>query len=136
MSKPRYAWWGYVKNMIRRYPSLKAEYEELHSQSVTAQYSSLPHTEGVSRGTEMVSIRELPSTRQREYEAVRRAIEQTRGYANGKERLAVVNMVLWKRSHTIGGAALTIPCHEVTARQLHGEFIRLVAQKYGLLDGS
>ncbi len=33
MSKPRYGWWGYVKNMIRRYPSLKMEYEYLHSQS-------------------------------------------------------------------------------------------------------
>lgn len=134
MSKPRYAWWGYVKNMIRRYPSLKAEYEELHSQSVTAQYSSLPHTEGVSRGTEMVSIRELPSTRQREYEAVRRAIEQTRGYANGKERLAVVNMVLWKRSHTLEGAALQVPCTNRIAKQWHGEFIRLVASHYGLMD--
>ena len=134
MSKPRYAWWGYVKNMIRRYPSLKAEYEELHSQSVTAQYSSLPHTEGVSRGTEMVSIRGLPSTRQREYEAVRRAIEQTRGYANGKERLAVVNMVLWKRSHTLEGAALQVPCTNRIAKQWHGEFIRLVASHYGLMD--
>ena len=120
--------------MIRRYPSLKAEYEELHSQSVTAQYSSLPHTEGVSRGTEMVSIRELPSTRQREYEAVRRAIEQTRGYANGKERLAVVNMVLWKRSHTLEGAALQVPCTNRIAKQWHGEFIRLVASHYGLMD--
>ena len=134
MSKPRYAWWGYVKNMIRRYPSLKAEYEELHSQSVTAQYSSLPHTEGVSRGTEMVSIRELPSTRQREYEAVRRAIEQTRGYANSKERLAVVDMVLWKRSHTVEGAALNVSCSYATARRYHWEFIITVAKQYGLLD--
>lgn len=120
--------------MIRRYPSLKAEYEELHSQSVTAQYSSLPHTEGVSRGTEMVSIRELPSTRQREYEAVRRAIEQTQGYINSKERLMIIDKVFWKRSHTLEGAALLIPCSWRTAAQWHGEFIKLVAQYYGLLD--
>ena len=116
--------------MIRRYPSLKAEYEELHSQSVTAQYSSLPHTEGVSRGTEMVSIRELPSTRQREYEAVRRAVEQTMGYANGKERLAVVDMVFWKRSCTVLEAAALFPL----ARQWHKEFILLTAANYGLLE--
>lgn len=122
--------------MIRRYPSLKAEYEALHSQSVTAQYSCLPHAEGVCRSTEMVSIRELPSTRQREYEAVRRAVEQTWDMPTAKSGWAIVDMVLWKRSHTIGGAALTIPCHEITARQWHGEFIRLVAQKYGLLDGA
>ena len=108
-----------VKGMIRSYPVRKAEYDT-----------------DVFREMERVSIRKLPSTRQREYEAVRRAVEQTMGYANGKERLAIVDMVLWKRSHTIGGAALTIPCHEITARQWHGEFIRLVAQKYGLLDGA
>ena len=123
-----------MKGMIRRYPSLKAEYEDLHSQSVTAHYSCLPRSGGIGRGTEAVSIRELPSTRQREFEAVRSAIETTRSYANGKERLAVIDMVLWKRSHTIDGAAMAIPCSWRAACQWHGEFIRLVAKNYGLLD--
>jgi len=134
MSKPRYGWWGYVKNMIRRYPSLKMEYEDLHSQSVTARYSCLPRTEGTDRRTEAISIRELPSTKQREFEAVRCAIETTKGYANGKERLAVIDMVLWRRSHTIDGAAMAIPCSWRVACQWHGDFIRLVAKNYGLLD--
>ena len=42
MSKTRYKWWGYVKNMIREYPALKKEYEDLHQQSITANMSGTP----------------------------------------------------------------------------------------------
>lgn len=38
MSKPRYDWWGYVKGMIRRYPSLCAEYAEQETQSIDVKY--------------------------------------------------------------------------------------------------
>ena len=113
MSKPRYDWWPYVKGMIRSYPVRKAEYDT-----------------HVFREMERVSIRKLPSTRQREYEAVRRAVEQTMGYANGKERLAVVDMVFWKRSCTVLEAAALFPL----AREWHKEFILLTAANYGLLE--
>ena len=42
MSRPRYGWWGYIKNVIRAYPELKREYNALHEQSVTANVSGLP----------------------------------------------------------------------------------------------
>ena len=134
MSKPRYDWWPYVKGMVRRYPALRAEYADLHSQSVTANYSGMPRSGDVSRGTEDIAVRELPTNSQREYEAVRRAIEQTKRYQNGLQRLAIIRMVLWDRQYTLDGAALQIPCSWRTAAQWHGEFIRLVASNYGLMD--
>lgn len=135
MSKPRYDWWPYVKGMIRRYPALKEEYRELHSQSVTANYSGMSRGgNGVSRGTEQIALRELPSTKQREYEAVRRAIETTLCRSNGQYVLQVIDLVLWKKSHTLEGAALCIPCHYKTAQGWHNEFIRLVALCFGLMD--
>ena len=42
MSKPRYRWWGYIRNVIRAYPELKKEYDALHQQSVTANLSGMP----------------------------------------------------------------------------------------------
>ena len=87
MSKPRYKWWGYIKNVIRAYPGLKKEYDALHEQSVTANTSGMPGGGEVSRGTENIAIRELPYTKQREYEAVRRAVEQTNMLKNGDQRL-------------------------------------------------
>lgn len=134
VSRPRYGWWSYVKSMIRRYPALKEEYDSLHSQSVTASYSGMPGCKGAGRPVESVSIRELPHNRQREYEAVRRAIELTERYHNGRQRLAIIKMVLWDGQYTLEGAALRIPCGIATAKRWHGEFIKAVASCYGFLD--
>ena len=97
--------------------------------SITPDYSGMLRG-GSERSLESVAI---PCTKQREYEAVRRAVETTERYRNGRDRLCVVEAVLWKNSHTIAGAALIISCHEDTAKQWHGEFIRLVASNYGLM---
>lgn len=134
MSTPRYDWWPYVKGMIRRYPQLREEYDALHSQSVTANYSGMPRGGGGGRVIESLTVRELPSTKQREYEAVRQAIAKTERYSNGRSRLAIIRMVLWDRQYTLEGAALQIPCSWRTAAQWHSEFIRLVASYYGLMD--
>lgn len=105
MSKPRYDWWGYVKAIIRRYPSLK-----------DAEVSGISLCEK---------------------EAVEAAIAATERMQNGRHRMAVVNMVFWKKTHTLSGAALMIPCSERTAQQWHADFIRLVAENFkcdGLID--
>ena len=134
MSKPRYGWWGYVKDMIRRYPALKAEYADLHTQSVTADYSGVPGGSGAGRGVEEIILRELPTTQQREYEAVRRAIAVTERMKSSRDRLKIIDMVFWKRTHTLEGAALMIPCSYRTARRYHEAFIEAVAGAYGLMD--
>lgn len=138
MSKPRYDWWPYVKGMIRRYPALREQHEELHNTSVVADYSGMPKGGVGGRGLESAAIRELPSTKQREYEAVRRAIAMTERYRSGEERMKVIRYVFWKGHRgrdVLGCAALSIPCSYDTAQTYHEEFIYLVASYYGLLDG-
>lgn len=134
MSKPRYDWWPYVKGMIRRYPALWEKYRNLHSQSITADYSGMPRLERNSRTVERAALRELPSTQQREYEAVKRAVEETKRYPNGVARLKMIELVFWEKGYTLEGAALKVPCGRATAWRWHGEFIRLVASHYGLMD--
>lgn len=134
MSKPRYKWWGYIKNVIRAYPGLKKEYEALHEQSVTANTSGMPGGGEVSRGTENIAIRELPYTKQREYEAVRRAVEYTKHFRNGKERLKIINLMYWENSHTLAGAGLQVGYGYDRARQIHQEFVVAVATYYGFMD--
>ena len=104
MSKPRYPWWSYAKAMVKMYPQL---------------------SNGVSQ---------LPLARQREYEAVRQAIAATERMTAGRDRLRVIDLVFWKQSHDLEGAALTIPCSYRTARRYHSDFIRLVGFCYGLED--
>ena len=134
MSRPRYDWWPYVKGMIRRYPALRLELQQRQAQSVTPNYSGVSVKSGTSRSTELTAIRELPTTKQREYEAVRKAIEATERMTASGDRLRVIDLVFWKQSHTLEGAALTIPCSSRTARRYHSDFIKLVAAMYGLLD--
>lgn len=67
-----------------------------------------------------------------ESEAVRDAVTETGQLVDGAERLKLVDMVLWKRTHTIQGAAMAIFVSDRTAQEWHRQFIRLVGQKRGL----
>ena len=127
MSKPRYKWWGYIKNVIRAYPGLKQEYEALHTQNITDELSGMPKSGGSTRTVENIALKELPKPKQAEYEAVRQAVEGTKRLASGAERLKIINLVFWKQSHTLQGAALEAHISYDTAINYHGEFIRLVA---------
>lgn len=127
MSKPRYKWWGYIKNVIRAYPGLKREYESLHEQSVTANTSGMPGGGDVSRGTENIALRELPGPQQAEYEAVRKAVAVTEQMRTGADRLTLMNLVFWKQSHTLQGAAMAVNVSYDTAIDYHGDFIMTVA---------
>lgn len=78
--------------------------------------------------------REMSGIALREKEAVEAAIAATERMRNGMDRLAVIRMVLWDKTHTLEGAALMIPCHYETARHWHSDFIKEVARQFGLLD--
>ena len=121
--------------MIRRYPALAEQYKDLHSPSMTANYSGMPGGGGDARGMESLAIRELPGTKQREFEAVRQAIEVTGRMSSGGQRLRIIRLVLLEGSHTLSGAALDIPISYRQAKTYQREFIYLVARYYGLLDG-
>lgn len=127
MSKPRYKWWGYIKNVIRAYPALKREYDDLHKQSITANMSGMPSGGAISRGVENIVARELPKPEQQEYDAVRKAILATERMKTGPDRLKLVNLVFWKNSHTLGGAAMVVNVSYETAVEYHRDFIMLTA---------
>ena len=61
MSKPRYRWWGFVRNMIRDYPALKEAWNDLHSQSMTPDYSGMPKGGSSGRTVESIALRQLPA---------------------------------------------------------------------------
>lgn len=134
MSKPRYDWWSYVKGMIRRYPELCAKEKELHAVSMAPDLSGMPHGRGNKTDpTSDAALRELPAINRREMEAVRKAIEETRKLETGEERLRMVRLVFWDRTHTLEGVAIKMSRCKRTILQWHGEFIREVAQNFGLL---
>lgn len=135
MSKPRYRWWGYLMNTLKAYPELCAKLQQLKEQHITVSYEpSGGGKGGISRPTERAALAELRGTEGKEYNAVRQAIEYTSKLRNGAERNALIDMVFFKKSHSLEGAAMALFVSYSTAKKWHKEFILAVADFYGLLD--
>lgn len=135
MSSPRYGWWGYAKHMARQYPALLAKLAAMQAQSITADYSGQAHGGGASRTTENAALRQLPRAEQEELDAVRLAVDQMVSMpGNGRLRLRIIDLVYWKRTHNLCGAAQAVHVSEATAKRYNGDFLRAVARARGLLD--
>ena len=136
MSKPRYGWWSYAKHMVQKYPELKRQLDERHAQIVTSDTTRIPGGKGVSRSTENAALRQLPAARQREYDAVSRAIELTEQMPNGKLHVELIRQMYWKGKRLrITDVIGRIGVADATGDRWHSAFIRLVGFCYGLEDG-
>ena len=136
MSNDKPAWWSYVKNIVRQYPELRKELNETLDPQIT---SKLSITGGFGSGetsspVEQCVIHGLPPKKQIKYDAVENAIYKTMGYhpRDYTQRLKIIDLVYWKKTHTIAGASLKIPCHTNTGGLWQAEFIRLVADELDL----
>ena len=134
MSKPRYGWWPYAKYMARNYPNLCLELKDKQSISTTSNYSSSHRGSGESRGTESAAIRQLSPVKMREYEAVRKAVEASSSVpGNGHLRVKLVEMVYFKRTHTLEGVCQVLHISYGTAKNYNHDFLCCVAKNFGLL---
>ena len=62
------------------------------------------------------------------YLAIKAAIDETAQMETGRARLAIIELIYWKRYwKTIEGAAYEVGYSTQRAKEIHGEFIRLVA---------
>lgn len=69
-------------------------------------------------------------TNANETRAVMAAIEETEKKLDGKDRLKIIELVYFKKTKSLIGAAMVVPCSERTAQRYHADFIRLVAEKF------
>lgn len=113
MSKPRFIWWSYIKSIIKHYPAMKEEFDAV----------------------EDCPICDLPTTRQREFESIRRAVSMIRSAPQtGAIRMKLIELTFWNKTHNLYEAAEAVGIPYNVARQYQAEFIYLVAKHYGLLD--
>lgn len=134
MSKPRYGWWSYAKYMARNYPNLCRELKDKQSISTTSNYSSSHRGSGEARGTESAAIRQLSHVKMREYEAVRKAVEAAGAVpGNGNLRVKLVEMVYFKRTHTLEGVCHALHISYGTAKNYNNDFLCGIAKNFGLL---
>lgn len=134
MSRPRYRWWGYVKNVIRAYPELRKKLMEPMHTPVTAKYGPQTGQNGAGRALEGAVVKRLSGRDVTEFEAVDAAICETAKLENGEARLAIIDLVYWKRSHTLAGAGMQVGYSYRHAQRVHEQFAYLVAEKLGLKE--
>ncbi len=133
MSRPREPWWGYVKNVIRRYPAYEAELKRLKATSVTTRYSKGRGAGGSSRKTELTALRSLPEKDQLRHDAVARALQKTKRMQNGELRCRMIDLTYFSGRCNMQGAALTLHVSYMTVRRWHVDFVRLVAEYLDLI---
>lgn len=67
-----------------------------------------------------------------ERNAIESAINETLVLTDGKDRIKVIDLVFFKGTHKLAGAAMQVPCSIDTAQKYHADFIRLLGEKRGL----
>lgn len=133
MKKQRFNWWPFALNMIKDYPGRKKEYDMLHEQKITTSLSGMPGGGSASRTVENIALKQLPWQEQKEYDAVQKAEALTLAEPDGKLRMTVVELTLFKKKCNIAGAAIQLNISERTAKRYHWRFVLLVGYTYGFL---
>jgi len=133
MSKPRDNWRPYVINALYDYYRYKDIERQAHTQRVTAQYNKGRGGSGATRTTENAALRN-GLTRQQEIElqAIEKALRTTRRGPDGKIRVRIMEMVYFRNTHTIEGAAQQVHVSYSTAWRWTDNFVRLVGKNLGL----
>ena len=134
MSKPRDRWWGYVRAVIRAYPELRANAKELQRTTITPRYGASGGSGGPSDPVASAALRSLPPQERREYEAVEQALWETASLPDGAARVRIIDLVFWRQSHTLEGAAQAVHLSYRSAQRRQNALIRLVAQQMGLTE--
>ena len=128
MSKPRNWWWGSIQNALRAYPRLKQQYEAPNVAMTERYAEGVGHDSTPGRTTETAALERLYDGDYKIYLAITAAVEETEQMDTGRDRLRLIELLYWQRYwKTIEGAAYEVGYSTQRAKEIHGEFIRLVA---------
>lgn len=135
MSKPKYDWLKNAVWTVRNYPARCEEYKELRSQSISADISGMPKGCDVSRTAENIALREMAPMKQKEYDAVTRAIAVTQLLPNGDKRIELISKMYWEgKKLNIKDVIPHIHVAQATGDRWHGAFMRLVGEFMGYIS--
>lgn len=134
MSKPKDDWFISAVWTVRNYPERKREYQQLHTQSIVADLSGMPRSSDVPRSIENIALREMAPMKQREYEAVTKAVEVTLLMPDGEKRVELIERMYWRgKKLDLADVIYPVGIAEATGKRWHGAFIRLVGEFLGYI---
>ena len=99
-----------AKTALRQYPKAKRKQNETGEMRITPAYGGVPGGDSASRTTENVALGvKLTPYEENVISAVEFAMKMQCAYPNAQERMKMIDLVYFKRTHTLAGAA--IECH-------------------------
>lgn len=134
MSHYRHWWYPNISRALKAYPSLIAKKDDIQRCNIIAKYSGEPSGGGASRSTEEIAIRDLPPAEASLVDAISSALDEVSRRRDGDYIVRLIDLVYFRQTHTIQGAAAVLHMSEKTARRRHGDFIILTARKLGYLQ--
>ena len=134
MSSYRHWWQPNVARALKEYPALIAKKDEIRRIALIAKYSADPRSGNASRSTENIALKDLPPAEAALVDAIDGALEEISRRRDGDEIIRLIDLVHFRRSHTLYGAAMVLNMSEITAKRKNGDFIRLVAKRLGYLE--
>lgn len=127
--------YGVVEEIVRAYPALLAEQREMMQASTTAQYGIRRTGQGQhSDPTASAALHELPEDDQRKLQAVRKAITKTHRLQDWVTRRTLIDLIYWRRTHTLTEAAEAVGRTLQVAQGYCDEFVQAVKDALGISD--
>lgn len=120
-------WRAEARAALIAYPELKAELAERQQMKITAEYSLAPRGgAGTTRAVERAAMRQLPKEKQLKLEAVAHGLAMQEHLSAAQKRRRMVELVYWRRTHTLLGAAVEVGVSEETAKRWNADLLLLV----------
>lgn len=120
-------WRSEARAALRAYPKIKRKQNDLIEQQITPVYGGAAVQHSASRVTENVALRSNLTEREENIiSAVEFALQMQSRYYNAEARMKMIQLVYYKRTHTMQGAALEVGYNINTVKAWNTEVLTAV----------
>lgn len=116
-------WKRMARDAAYAYPRLHRQLTDMKSPSLTPKLTGMPRGGGTSRTVEDLALRQLPKGDQDAHDAVERALRILGEMRTGAKRRKLVELVYFRRTHTLYGAGVELGISEETAGAWSRDFL-------------
>ena len=118
-------WRTEARAALVAWPTLREELWERQKTKITADYFPSPKGGNGTRSVVRAALRQLPKKDQLRYDAVNHALRMQDGLSAPAKRRKLAEMVYFRRTHTLLGAAIELEISEETAKRWNADLLLL-----------
>ena len=121
------SWRAEARAALRAYPKAKKKQNESGEMQITPVYGGSAVQHSATRTTENVALRvKLTPHEENVISAVEFAMRMQSAYPNGQERMKMIRLVYFQRSHTLEGAAMEVHYSDRAVKRWNAEILTAV----------